>query len=297
MSKVREGGPVPTNEQRRQAAKRKLERQLARRAERAKRRRIVGVIVTVVAVVAAVGLVYWLANLGDGDTSTADTNTPTTEPTTPPGKTTEGPCKYAEEAGKPSPKPVGLPTDPAETPKTGTVKVNVKTSQGEVPLLLDRAKAPCTVQSMEFLVNAKFFDTTKCHRLTAEEGLKVLQCGDPTGTGGGGPGFTIPDEFPTDLKPAPSGGADQQGRPLMTYPRGVLAVANTGAPNSGSSQFFMVYGDSTLPAAYTVFGTIDAAGLTTLDKIAAGGITPGDRGPNDGAPKLETTIETATVTP
>jgi peptidyl-prolyl cis-trans isomerase B (cyclophilin B) len=298
MSKVREGVPVPTNEQRRQAAKRKLERQLARRAERAKRRRIVGVIITVVAVVAAVGLVYWLANLGDGDTSAASTNTPSTEPTAPPaGKTTEGPCKYAETPGEQSPKPVGLPTDAAETPKTGAVKVNFKTSQGEIPVTLDRAKAPCTVQSMEFLVKAKFFDATKCHRLTGGEGLKVLQCGDPTGTGGGGPGFTIPDEFPTDLKPAASGGSDQQGRPLMTYPKGALAVANTGQPNSGSSQFFLVYGDSTLPAAYTIFGTIDAAGLTTVEKIAAGGITPGERGPDDGAPKLETTIEAATVTP
>jgi peptidyl-prolyl cis-trans isomerase B (cyclophilin B) len=280
--------PVPTNEQRRQAAKRKLERQLQRRAERAKRRRIIGVIVTVVAVVAAVGLVYWLVNLGDGD-NTAAAN-PTTEPSTPPGKTTEGACKYTETPAEPSPKPVGLPTDPAETPKTGTVKVNLKTNQGDIPLVLDRAKAPCTVQSIEFLTNAKFFDGTKCHRLTTTEGLKVLQCGDPQGTGSGGPGYTIPDEKPTDLKP---GAAGPDGTPTATYPRGTLAMANTGAPNSGGSQFFMVYGDSTLPPNYTVFGTIDAAGLTVLDKVAAGGVA--EAGSQDGAPKAETSIETATV--
>lgn len=283
---------MPTNEQRRQAAKRKLERQLTRRAERAKRRRTVGVVITVVAVVAAVGLVYWLANLGDGEQQAAAQETPTSE-APPPARTTEGPCQYTETPAEPSPKPVGLPPDPAQTPNTGTVTVTMKTGQGDVPLVIDRAKAPCTAQSMEHLAKSMFFDGTSCHRLTASEGLKVLQCGDPTGSGSGGPGFTIKDEFPTDLKP--TGQNDAQGQPLVTYPRGSLAVANTGAPNSGSSQFFMVYGDTTLPAKYTVFGTIDAAGLTVLDTIAAGGIAEGGRSPEDGPPKLEVTITQAVV--
>jgi peptidyl-prolyl cis-trans isomerase B (cyclophilin B) len=283
---------VPTNEQRRQAAKRKLERQLARRVERAKRRRIVGVVITVVSVIAAVGLVYWLANLGDGEQPAAAQETPTTEPTTP-AKTSEGPCQFTETPAEPSPKPVGLPADPATTPNNGTVTVTLKTSQGDIPLVMDRAKAPCTVQSMEHLAKSQFFDGTKCHRLTATEGLKVLQCGDPTGSGSGGPGYTIKDEFPTDL--TPTGETDPQGQPLVTYSRGLLAVANTGAPNSGSSQFFMVYGDTTLPAKYTVFGTIDAAGLTVLDTIAAGGIGEGGRDPQDGPPKLEVAITQATV--
>jgi peptidyl-prolyl cis-trans isomerase B (cyclophilin B) len=283
---------VPTNEQRRQAAKRKLERQIQRRAERARRRRIVGVVITVVAVIAAVGVVYWIANLGDADPAAAPNTTPTE--TTPPAKTSEGPCQYTETPSEPSPKAVDMPADPSPTPNTGTVAVTVKTTQGDIPLVMDRAKAPCTVQSMEHLAKAKFFDGTKCHRLTASQGLKVLQCGDPTGSGGGGPGYTIKDEFPTDLKP--TGGSDQQGQPLVTYPRGTLAVANTGAPNSGSSQFFLVYGDTTLPAKYTVFGTVDAAGLAILDKIAQGGITPGERGPEDGAPTLDVTITQAVVT-
>jgi peptidyl-prolyl cis-trans isomerase B (cyclophilin B) len=280
---------VPTNEQRRQAAKRKLERQLARRAERARRRRIVGVIVTVVAVVAAVGIVYWLANLGSSDNTAAASNT-TTEPA-PAGKTTDGPCKYTDtSATEPAAKDTGgLPPDPAQTPNTGTVKVNLTTDQGVIPLVLDRAKAPCTVQGIEFLTKAKYFDATKCHRLTTTEGLKVLQCGDPTGAGSGGPGFTIKDEKPTDLKAGPAG---QDGSPTAIYPRGTLAMANTGAPNSGGSQFFMVYGDSTLPPNYAVFGTIDAAGLTVIDKVAAAGV---DGGSQDGAPKLPVNIQTAAV--
>jgi peptidyl-prolyl cis-trans isomerase B (cyclophilin B) len=281
---------VPTNEQRRQAAKRKLERQLTRRAERARRRRIVGVIVTVVAVVAAVGIVYWLANLGDGDNPAAAT--PTTSDTAPPaGKTTEGPCKYTETPAEPAAKDTGgMPPDPAQTPNTGTVKVDLKTDQGDIPLVLDRAKAPCTVQGMEFLTKAKYFDATKCHRLTTIDGLKVLQCGDPTGAGSGGPGFTIKDEKPTDLK---AGQPGQDGSPTVIYPRGTLAMANTGAPNSGGSQFFMVFGDSTLAANYAVFGTIDAAGLTVIDKVAAAGV---DGGAQDGAPKTPVNIQTATVT-
>jgi peptidyl-prolyl cis-trans isomerase B (cyclophilin B) len=277
---------VPSNEQRRQAAKRKLERQLTRRAERAKRRRIWGVGLTVIVVVAVVGLVYWLTNLGPDDTEAAAN--PSDAESTP--KATEGPCAYAGSAEKAA-KEVGLPEDPAETPKDGTVEVDLKTSQGDLGLTLDRKKAPCTVQSIEHLVKEKFFDATKCHRLTASAGLKVLQCGDPKGDGTGGPGYTIPDELPKDLAAAPGGQAG--GQPLSLYERGMLAMANAG-PNSGGSQFFIVYGDSTLPPNYTVFGEVGEPGLKVLDKIAKGGITAGNS-PDDGAPKLPVEIETATV--
>jgi peptidyl-prolyl cis-trans isomerase B (cyclophilin B) len=277
---------VPTNEQRRQAAKRKLERQLARRAERAKRRRIWGVSVTVVVVVAAVGLVYWLVNLGPDDSEAAANPTET-----PSENTTKGACAYKEAPEEAAETKAELPEDPKETPSTGTVKVMLKTSQGDIPLALDRAKAPCTVQSIEHLVKEKFYDGVVCHRMTASEGLKVLQCGDPLGTGGGGPGYTIPDELPTDLKEGPAG---PDGSPSVIYPRGALAMANAG-PNTGGSQFFLVYGDSTLAPNYTVFGSVEAAGLTVIDKVAAGGITPGQNGPEDGSPKLPVTIESAVV--
>jgi peptidyl-prolyl cis-trans isomerase B (cyclophilin B) len=278
------GCPVPSNEQRRQAAKRKLERQLARRAERAKRRRIWGVSATVfVVVLVAVG-VYVLVNLGPDDPDAAAN--PTTDTETPAGETTEGACKYAESSGEEM-SAAGMPNDPAETPSTGTVKVTVTTNQGAIPLTLDRAQAPCTVQSIEHLVSAKFYDGVNCHRLTAGAGLKVLQCGDPNGDGSGGPGYTIPDEPPTTLAAGPDG-------QTSIYPRGVIAMAKTQEPNSGGSQFFLVYGDSTLPPDYTVFGTIDPAGLTVLDTIAAGGVAPGGS-PEDGAPAIATTIESAAL--
>jgi peptidyl-prolyl cis-trans isomerase B (cyclophilin B) len=270
---------VPSNQQRREQAKRKLERQLARRAERAKRRRIVATGVTVGAVIVVVGLIYLLVVLNSGDTPAAS------QP--PPAATT---CNYST-GGEAAAKEVPPPPDVDPTPKTGTANVLLKTNQGDIPVVIDRAKAPCTAQAIEHLVKSKYYDNTPCHRLTSGEGLKVLQCGDPTGKGNGGPGFAIKDEL--DAAKAQKPAADGQN---VTYPRGVLAMANSG-PDTNGSQFFMVYGDSTLPPNYTVFGSIDPAGLTVLDKIAAAGGAPGPDGKpaQDGAPKDPVTIQTATV--
>jgi peptidyl-prolyl cis-trans isomerase B (cyclophilin B) len=300
---------VPSNEQRREAAKRKLERQLARRAERARRRRTIGVLVTVVAVVVVVGGIYLLVTSGHGSGNTSAAATPSASSSAPtttaaPGVSTKGPCKYTTTPSEPAPngKNVGVPADPSPTPKTGTVTVTLKTSQGDIPLTLNRAAAPCTVQSFLHLVQTKFYDNTPCHRMTdyPTPPLDVLQCGDPTGTGSGGPGYTIPDEKPTTLKPAPTTTPDTSGAPpSVVYPAGTIAMANTGQANSGGSQFFLVFKDSYLPADYTVFGNMTPDGLTTVNKIAAGGITPGtdpssgQTTPNDGQPKLKVTINQA----
>ncbi|WHT17135.1 peptidylprolyl isomerase [Crossiella sp. CA-258035] len=281
---------MPSNEQRRQAAKRKLERQLERRAARAKRRRVIGVTVTVVAVLAVVGGVYWLATSESSTDAAANPSDTSTTPPPPPGKQTEGPCKYTETPAEPAAKEAGLPPDANPTPDKGTVQADFKTSQGVIPLTLDRAKAPCTVQSFAHLIAKKYYDNTTCHRLTTGEGLKVLQCGDPKGTGQGGPGYTIKDEKPKDLKAGAKEG-------VSVYPRGTLAMAKTQAPDSGGSQFFMVTGDSQLPPEYTVFGSVSEEGMKVLDKVAAAGTEAGEPGapPGDGKPKLETKIETATL--
>jgi peptidyl-prolyl cis-trans isomerase B (cyclophilin B) len=301
-------GRVPSNEQRRQAAKRKLERQLARRAERARRRRITAVAVTVGAVVVVVGGIYFIATAGhSGSASAASASSSAPTTTTTPPVTSKGACKYTTTPSAPAPagKDVGLPDDPAKTPNTGTVQVTLKTSAGDIPLTLNRAEAPCTVQSIVHLVSKKFFDNTPCHRITDYPNpnpLYVLQCGDPTGSGTGGPGYTIPDEKPKNLKNAPTTTPVPAGQEKpAVYPAGTLAMANSGQPNSGGSQFFLVYKETHLPPDYTVFGTVAPSGLAVLNNIARAGITPGtdpnsgQPTPNDGKPKTPVTIKQAVV--
>jgi peptidyl-prolyl cis-trans isomerase B (cyclophilin B) len=206
-----------------------------------------------------------------------------------PARTTKGPCQYTQTPDDPAARKVPLPPDPRRPP-TGDRRAVLETNMGTITLTLVGDKAPCTVQSFAHLVRHRFYDRTSCHRLTAYPTLKVLQCGDPSGTGAGGPGYRYRDELPTDLPPVP----DRPDR--VYYPRGVLAMANAG-PDTNGSQFFLVYADSILRPNYTVFGWIDDAGLAVLDAIAAGGITPTPENPApvDGAPALPSNILDADV--
>jgi len=203
---------------------------------------------------------------------------------------THGPCRYTPTPDDPAARPVPLPKDPTPTPSHGTVDVLLRTNVGPITLRLDRAAAPCTVQSFLHLVRYRFYDRTICHRLTAYPTLSVLQCGDPTGTGEGGPGYQYRDELPTTLPPAPT---DPTGA-RRVYARGVLAMANAG-PDTNGSQFFLVYADSALRPNYTIFGSVGPAGLQTLDRVAAAGVapTPDDPAPVDGAPAVRTEIRFA----
>jgi len=204
-----------------------------------------------------------------------------------PPRVTKGPCQYTETPDEPAARPVSLPRDPRHTPDHGTVTVTLFTNVGLIPLTLDRAQAPCTVQSFLHLTRHGFYNRTICHRLTTYPTLKVLQCGDPSGTGEGGPGYRYKDELPTDLPPAPT---DPTGA-RKVYARGVLAMANAG-PNTNGSQFFLVFADSALRPNYSIFGSVRPLGLRTLDRIAAGGVapTPEDPAPVDGTPAIRTEI-------
>jgi peptidyl-prolyl cis-trans isomerase B (cyclophilin B) len=266
---------VATNQMRREAAKRKLERQQERRVQQAQRRQRVAVITSVAVVAVVVVGIVLFATLSGGEDATPEAAAPAD---------TLGECSFvpADAASKPAPVPTIT-----SAPTTGTAAVTLQTDQGAVPLTLDRTQGPCAVENFLSLTAAGYYDGTPCHRLTAGGSLSVLQCGDPTGTGSGGPGYTVNDEPPTTLAADPSGNG-------VTYPRGTVAMAKTAAPDSAGSQFFLVYADSVLPPDYTVFGTIGDEGLATLDAIAAGG-TDDANGPGDGAPRTPTTIRTATA--
>lgn len=291
---------MPTNEQRRANAKRKLERQLERRAKQAKTRRIVLIAAgSIVAVAVVVAVVLTIVNTKrehkSNTAATTTTSSSSPESTTPAGPAPSAPplpafkpsaevganCQYpatpepAAKQVKP-PRTGKVPTDPAQ------VSVSMVTNEGHIGLMLANNESPCTVNSFASLVGQKYFDNTKCHRLTTSPGLGVLQCGDPKGEGTGGPGYQFANEYPTDQYPP----NDPKAQEPVLYPRGTLAMANAG-PGTNGSQFFMVYKDSQLPPQYTVFGTIQPDGLATLDKIAKAGVAGGGE---DGAPATEVTI-------
>lgn len=179
-------------------------------------------------------------------------------------------CTYAEspvEAAKEVSQPPSEPDPEAPT------EVTIATSQGAIKVALDPDKAPCTVNSFLHLADEGFFDNTSCHRLVTA-GIFVLQCGDPTATGQGGPGYQFEDEL-LDSDPRLTNCRDEQTPQgpvsLCTYPAGTVAMANAG-PGTNGSQFFLVYKDSPLPPAYTVFGRMSAGGLSVVRKVAAGGV-------------------------
>ncbi|HEV3359201.1 MAG TPA: peptidylprolyl isomerase [Pseudonocardiaceae bacterium] len=174
-------------------------------------------------------------------------------------------CVYSATPGDRVAKYVGLPDHAERTPASGTAQVTLTTNRGDIPVVLDRAKAPCAVQSFLFLATKKYFDGSPCDRLTNEPNVKVLQCGDPTGTGWDGPGYQFAVERPTGLKPA-----GQENK--LVYPAGTVAMAPAFGANGNGSQFILVYGDTALPPTYTVLGSYQQPGQTTLDAIAAGGV-------------------------
>jgi peptidyl-prolyl cis-trans isomerase B (cyclophilin B) len=141
-------------------------------------------------------------------------------------------------------------------PTSGTISYLLAMTNGEVTITLDRTKAPCTVNSFVSLADQGYFDNTKCHRL-ADSGIFVLQCGDPTGTGNGGPGYEFANE--TD-------GTE-------SYTEGVVAMAN-GGPGTNGSQFFLVWADSTnLDATpnFTIFGEMNKASRDVVASMAGEG--------------------------
>ena len=161
--------------------------------------------------------------------------------------------------------------------ESNKARITFTTNQGEIVIETTPSLAPLTVNAIAALAQKNYFDNTICHRLTTE-GIFVLQCGDPTGTGTGGPGFNIPDEN----LPQPT---------ENNYPAGTVAMANAG-PGTSGSQFFLVYQDTTLGPDYTIWGSI-TSGLDILQTIASAGVVDGGA---DGAPLTGVTIESTKVT-
>jgi peptidyl-prolyl cis-trans isomerase B (cyclophilin B) len=247
-----------------------------RRAARRRRQRIISIVAAIVVVV-IVGAVTIVVFSTGGKKATAS----------PPAVTTKvGSCVYTQDTGASDGATIvkGATMPPAAaTVSTKPATMTINTNLGTMVATLDPQKAPCTVHALLHLAQSGYFSNTKCHRETSgpEAGIYVLQCGDPTGTGSGSPGFTYKNENTSGVN----------------YNRGVLAMANAGADTNGS-QFFINYADPTeegaqaLAGGYTVFGQI-TQGLDILDKLTGPGVVEGG---SDGAPASGAKITSVTIT-
>ena len=182
-------------------------------------------------------------------------------------------CEYPsvpeeQVANNPNARDVGTPGD-GDKAATGTQDMTIETNHGTIVAQVDNEKAPCTAASFTYLASQNFFDDTICHRLTTKN-IFVLQCGDPSGTGSGGPTYSFKNEYePKDTAADLSDEEKAAGDMEPNYPAGSIAMANSGVDTNGS-QFFIVYEDTYLPPDYTLFGTI-TEGLDIVRDIASGG--------------------------
>jgi len=236
-------------------------------------------VLAVVGVLVVVFGFIWLANVlssrGDATPDTASTAKPQgdpsagTQPTTAAPSPTVTPSVLAgctpPPASQASPKQMSTQPD-VEAARGKTFAATITTNCGPVTVELDGAKAPATVSSFILLAKQDYWAPSACFRLTGgQQGIWVLQCGDPTGTGSGaGPGY----HFGTENAPA-------DGK----YPAGTLAMARATDPSSNADQFFIVYKDTQLPTqggGYSVFGRV-TGGMDIIGRVAAAGINPQDQ--------------------
>jgi peptidyl-prolyl cis-trans isomerase B (cyclophilin B) len=234
---------------------------------------------------AATGAALAIAIGGCSSATSASSGSGTGPAPAPGAKGAEGSkaCTYAATGGG------TVPLPPSTVNPAANYTATLRTSQGDIVIKLRNAQAPCTVNSFVHLAEASFWNGTQCHRISADGGLYMLQCGDPTAkasetltcdgsAGSGGPGYTFADE---NLAGA-------------TYGAGTVAMANAG-PDTNGSQFFLVFQDTTLPPSYTPFGTI-TSGLDVLKKVATAGTTCTFPGAGGGVPKDKVAINSVAIT-
>jgi peptidyl-prolyl cis-trans isomerase B (cyclophilin B) len=268
---------VGKKERQKRLERERYQRRLDKRAQRDQmvRRWTVASLAAVIVLAVAVG-VFFLVRPSGGSASASSTSAPASASTSAaaaaPVAEPATHCAYA--ADPPAARKVGTP--PAKPDSTAVYQATIHTNRGNIVINLLNSKATCTVNSFVYLAAKNYFSNTECHRLTTT-GIYVLQCGDPTGTGEGGPGYKFADENLTGAK----------------YTAGTVAMANSGADTNGS-QFFLVYQNSlSLPASYTPFGTI-VSGLNIIQDVAKAG-SDNSNGTGDGHPKEKVEITSVTI--
>ncbi|MGB6453909.1 MAG: peptidylprolyl isomerase [Streptosporangiaceae bacterium] len=281
-------------ERQRQLARQAYERRQERQAQRARRTKRWGVssVAAVLVIAVGVGIAFLLVGSSPSKPAAASAKaspSASPSPTAVPAMV-NGKCVY-QAAGTASRK-VSLP--PAKPDTGATYTATITTNRGTIHMRLLNSKAPCTVNSFVSLADQSFFNNTPCPRLTtAAYGIYVLQCGDPTGTGSGGPGYAYGSENLNGVSIWQGAGKPATCPTCAKYPAGIVAMANSGTADSNGSQFFLVYKNTPEPPNYTPFGMI-TSGLKVLQTIAAAG-TDNSTGPGDGHPKESVQIESVTI--
>jgi cyclophilin family peptidyl-prolyl cis-trans isomerase len=248
---------------------------LAKQQQRKRTRKLATRAAIFIAVVVGVALIISVSG-GSDSTSTSDTtvDTAATAPVEGRAITGETPCPAVDGSEARASTYENAPSNCLDASKTYTAVVT--TNKGEFSIVLDQTKAPLAANNFVTLARYKYFDNTQCHRAILDF---VVQCGDPTATGSGGPGYSFADELP------------QAGE----YKLGSIAMANSG-PNTNGSQFFIITGDQgvTLPPSYTLFGQVTSGLDTTVPALnAASNPDPAA----NGVPPLETlTIVSVVIT-
>ena len=263
-------------------------RRLQRQAERARRTRQLSAAIIIAVLVVAVGVggaAIAGAFSSPKPTAAASAHTPSATPSAPspsptPSPTStpamvDGKCVYIP--GGTAARKVKLPSRKPD--RKATYVATIATNRGNIVIDLLNKDAPCTVNSFVSLADQKFFNNTPCPRLSNSSGLYILQCGDPTGTGSGGPGYEFASENLTGA----------------TYPAGTLAMANAGAPDTNGSQFFLVFQNTSLSPSYTPFGRV-VSGLNILQNVGKRGFGPPLNSAGGGAPKEKVQIDSVTIT-
>jgi len=258
---------VSPNKREREYARRRHEQWMERqRTAKMRRRRTRIAVIAAVGVLGIVGVIALASQTGNKSAAASSSSSPTPSAAATPPST--------------APSTAATPPSPAVA-EARAWTADVTTSAGNLGITLDGALAPQAVASFVSLAKLGFFDNTSCHRLTVT-GIFVLQCGDPTGSGSGGPSYRF---GPIENAPADN-----------VYPAGTVAMARvSNDANSQGSQFFIVYKDSTIPAdtagGYTVFGHL-TTGLEVVTTVAASGVSGGK---SDGPPSIPVTIQGVAV--
>ena len=259
----------------------RVQAKIQKKRREAKRKQRVALVSSIAAIAVIGGIVAGVIATSGSSSSKTTSVAATSSATAAASSSASNPLAY-EASGTSAVKGITVPTfNAAAAAKTYTVTIT--TNRGNIVFTANGKAAPYTVYSFVYLVEKGFYNNTPCPRIS-DSGLYMLQCGDPTGTGSGGPGYTIPDE---NLSAYGTGTS-------VTYPAGSVAMANTGAAHSGGSQFFLVFQNSTLSPSYTPFGTI-TQGLDVLKAIAGKG-NDGSSSAGGGKPNESVTIEKVTAT-